>query len=208
MKHLLLLAPVLACLVSCQEAPTTAAAPAVEPTPAKQAPLSADSTKPAAKPEYVESAMLTVNGQSVKELTTSQLVHQLGRPGKIDKGAVECGARLEILNKIDSPAGDIWYYGNTRYEVSGPHAILSSFDVTTGKFQGKLGQLILNQNTTLEDVRRIFPEAAKQADVPSTGRPGEEMSLPFYYKGEQMDESLNLLFKKGHLQEVECFSPC
>jgi len=152
--------------------------------------------------------MLTVNGQLVKELTTSQLVRQLGRPDKIEKGAVECGAMLASLNKLDGAKGDMWYYGNTRYEVNGNDAILSSFDVTTGKFQGKLGPLILNQTTTLQDVRRIFPESAKQADVPSTGRPGEEMSLPFYYKGEQTDESLHLLFKKGHLQEVEFYLPC
>jgi hypothetical protein len=209
MKHLLLLAPMLACLVSCQDAPTTSAAPTAEPTLAKQAPPSADSAKPAAaKPEYIESDMLTVNGQLIKELTTSQLVRQLGRPDKIEKGAVECGAMLASLNKVDSPDGDFWYYGNTMYEVNGNDAILSTFDVTTGKFQGKLGQLILNQKTTLEDVRRIFPVSAKQADVPSTGQPGEEMSLPFYYKGEQTDEYLNLVFKKGRLQKVDFFSPC
>lgn len=152
--------------------------------------------------------MLTVNGQPVQELTTAQLQRQLGRPDSIAKGVVECGAMLDALNKMNSPAGDCWYYGHTQYEVSGPHAILTSFDVTTGKFQGKLGPLILNQHTTLEDVRRFFPKSAKQADVPSTVRPGEEMSLPFYYKGKPMDESLNLLFKKGRLQEVEFFMPC
>jgi hypothetical protein len=152
--------------------------------------------------------MLTVNGQPVKEMTTSQLERQLGRPDSVAKGAVECGATLEVLNKMDSPAGDLWYYGNTMYEVSGTHAILTSFDVTTGKFQGRLGKLMLNQSTTLEDVRRVFPESAKQADVPSTSRPGEEMSLPFYQNGKQTDESLNLLFKKGRLQEVEFFMPC
>jgi hypothetical protein len=160
------------------------------------------------KPEYIEGNMLTVNGQVVKELTTAQLERQLGRPDSIAKGAAECGNMLEVLNKIGSPAGDFWYYGNTKYEVSGTHAILASFDVTAGKFQGKLGQLMLNQKTTLEDVRRLFPKSAKQADVPSTGRPGEVMSLPFYYKGEQTDESLNLLFKKGRLQEVEFYMPC
>jgi hypothetical protein len=83
-----------------------------------------------------------------------------------------------------------------------------SFDVTSGKFRGKLGKLVLDKNTTLEDVRRFFPESAKQADTPSPGRPGEEMSLPFYDKDIPMDGALNLLFNKGRLQEVEFFSPC
>jgi hypothetical protein len=206
MKHLLQLAPLLVCLAACQSSPTT---PTAAPTAPKPEQARAEPAALAAgKPEYIEADMLTVNGQLVKEITTAQLERQFGRPDSIAKGVVECGAMLDALNKIDSPAGDFWYYGNTRYEVSGIHAILASFDVTTGKFQGKLGKLMLNQHTTLEDVRRVFPESAKQADVPSTGRPGEEMSLPFYYKGEQTDESLNLLFKKGRLQEVEFFMPC
>ena len=206
MKHLLQLAPLLGCLAACQSSPTT---PAAAPTLPKPAPASAVVAPPTpSKPEYVESDMLTVNGKLVKELTTTQLKHQLGRPDSIAKGVVECGAMLASLNKMNSPAGDVWYYGKTMYEVNGNDAVLTSFDVTTGKFQGKLGQLLLNKNTTLEDVRRIFPVSAKRADVPSTGGPGEEMSLPFYYKGEYMDDRLILLFKKGHLQAVEFFSPC
>jgi hypothetical protein len=160
------------------------------------------------KSEHIEWGMLTVNGKPVKELTTSQLLRQFGRPDKIEKGAIECGAMLSSLTKIDSPEGDAWYYGKTMYEVNGKDAVLGSFEVTSGKFRGKLGPLLLNQHTTLEDVRRIFPESAKQADVPSTVRPEEEMSLPFFYKGEPMDDSLLLLFKKGRLQQVEFFSPC
>ena len=34
------------------------------------------------------------------------------------------------------------------------------------------------------------------------------MYLPFSYKGMPMDESLNLIFKQGRLQEVEFFSLC
>jgi hypothetical protein len=202
MKHLIQLSPLLVCLAACQSSPTAPTAPKPEQAHAEPA------APAAGKPEYIEANMLTVNGQLVKEITTAQLKRQFGRPDSIAKGVVECGAMLDTLNGMNSPAGDFWYYGNTRYEVSGTHAVLASFDVTTGKFQGKLGKLILNQNTTLEDVRRIFPKSAKQADVPSTGRLGEEMSLPFYYKGEPMDESLNLLFKKGRLQEVEFFMPC
>ena len=202
MKHLLHLAPVLFLLAACQSNPTipaaTAAAPAATPpVPAKAEPASS---------EHIESGMLTVTGLPDEELTTRQLTRQLGRPDRIAKGAVECGSRLS--QSMDSPDGDIWYYGKTMYEVSGTQAILCSFDVTSGKFQGKLGKLVLNQHTTLEDVRRFFPVAAKEADVPSTGRPGEEMSLPFYDKGVPMDGSLILLFKQGHLQAVEFFSPC
>jgi hypothetical protein len=211
MKRFLLLSPVLVYLDTCQSTPTTPIATGDGvPAPTKLEQATRESTKPTAKPEYVEWRTLTINGKPHQELTTALLERQLGRPDSIAKGAVECGSMLESLNKIDGAEGDFWYYGHTLYEVSDTHAILSSFDVTTGKFQGKLGPLLLNQQTTLEDVRRFFPVSAKKADVPATGRPREVMSLPFYNKDKDVweDASLNLIFKKGRLQEVEFFSPC
>ncbi len=109
---------------------------------------------------------------------------------------------------MDGAVGDAWYYGKTWYEVSGTQALLASFDVTTGKFRAKIGPLVLNQQTTLEEVRRYFPVAAKQATVPTTYPSGEVMSLPFYHQGVLTDASLELIFKKGHLLEVTFFSPC
>ena len=208
MKHLLHLVPALLFgLAACQGNTTTPAeAPAAAPAPPAPVAAAPVPTAPA-DPEHLDVRMLSVIGLPDKQLTTSQLTRQLGRPDSIAKGAAECGSRLNGL-KIDSPDGDFWYYGKTMYEVNGTQAILCTFNVTSGKFQGKIGKLVLNQNTTLEDVRRFFPKAAKAADKPSTGRAGEEMYLPFYYKDEAMDESLNLLFKNGHLQEVEFFSPC
>ena len=203
MKSIFFPLPFLLCLAACQSNPTTPAAPSAAvpvlspPVPAKVEP---------ANSEHIEASMVTVNGLPDEELTTRQLTRQLGRPDSIAKGAVECGSQLNL--SMNAPNGDLWYYGKTMYEVSGTQAILCSFNVISGKFQGKLGKLILNQNTTLEDVRRYFPVAAKEADQPSTGRPGEEMSLPFYEKDVPMDGSLVLLFKKGRLQSVEFFSPC
>jgi hypothetical protein len=160
----------------------------------------------AANLERIQDALVTVNGKPHQQLTTQALIKLLGRPDSIAKGAVECGSVLDI--PTNSPAGDFWYYGKTMYDVNGNQAILCSFDVTTGKFQGKVGQLSLNQNTTLEDIRQLYPVSAKEADVPAEGRAGEVMSLPFEQDGQLTDSSLNLIFKKGGLQEVEFFFPC
>jgi hypothetical protein len=212
MKRFLSLAPLLICLVACHGTPDTpTAANGIVLSPAKQKPTDTEPAKSVSgKPEYIEWRTLNINGKPHQELTTALLKRQLGRPDSIAKGVVECGSMLESLNKPDSAEGDVWYYGHTRYEVSGTQAILTSFDVTTGKFAGKLGQLLLNQHSTLEDVRRFFPVSAKQADVPATGRPREIISLPFYIKDKDIwaDASLDLVFKKGHLQQVEFFSPC
>jgi hypothetical protein len=211
MKRFLPLVPILICLAACQSTPTTPTASGTAPVLTKQEQANVALAQPVqATPEYADWSTLTINGKPHQELTTTSLERQLGRPDSIAKGAVECGSMLESLNKLDSAEGDFWYYGHTVYEVSGTQAILASFDVTTGKFEGKLGKLLLNQHTTLEDVRSFFPVSAKQADVPATGRPGEVISLPFYDKEQDVweDASLNLIFKKGHLQEVEFFSPC
>ncbi|SFP98952.1 hypothetical protein [Hymenobacter arizonensis] len=208
MKYLLYLAPVLLCLTACQGGPTapvSAEVAAPESAKKEQVKAAPANTDKVANPEYIEWDMLTVNGKPHQAITTKQLRSQLGQPDSIAKGAVECGGELETL---DGPNGDFWYYGKTMYEVNGTQAVLANFDVTRGKFQGQLGKLKLDQNTTLEDVRRFYPVSAKEADKPSTGRLGEEMSLPFYHKGVQMDASLYLLFRKGRLQKVEFFYPC
>ncbi|MCB2407931.1 hypothetical protein [Hymenobacter lucidus] len=207
MKYLFL-ASALLCLAACQSnsgtdvTTTEPATPAQNTTEKTQA---ASATAETANPEYIEANMIIVNGKARDELSTKLLTSQLGRPDSIAKGAVECGGELETA---DNSNGDFWYYGNTRYEVAGNQAILASFDVTTGKFQGKVGQLVLNQNTTLEDVRRYYPVSAKEADVPSTSQPGEVMNLQYSYKGAPTEGSLSLIFKKGKLQEVEFFFPC
>lgn len=190
-------------LAACQSNSTTPVAETLVPPIASPASAATDSLKS----EHLAPGMLTITGLPDAELTTKQLVLQLGRPGSIAKGAVECGSRLDI--PMGSPDGDMWYYGKTMYEVNGTHAILVSFNVTSGKFRGSIGKLVLNQNTTLEDVRRFFPEAAKEADKPAGhGRPGEEMSLPFYDKDVPLDGALELMFRNGRLQEVAFFSPC
>ncbi|UOQ70104.1 hypothetical protein [Hymenobacter cellulosilyticus] len=190
---------VLLCLASCQSAPSAEKA-----IPAATPPSQTTAAEPK-NPEHIEANMVTVNGKPHEHLTTQLLISQLGRPDSIAKGAVECGGELETVNNANA---DVWYYGKTCYEVAGTQAVLSSFDVTTGKFQGKVGKLVLNQNTTLEDVRRYYPVSAKEAETPATGRPGEEMGIPFYHNGTPVDASLNLIFKNGRLQEVEFFQPC
>ncbi|WBO85440.1 hypothetical protein [Hymenobacter yonginensis] len=195
-------------LAACQSTPTIDVA-TVEPTqPTQTTPEPAQPAPAAAQPdnpEYIELSMLTINGKPHEQLSTKMLISQLGRPDSIARGAVECGGELE---PVDNANGDFWYYGKTFYEVAGSQAVLASFNVTTGQFQGKLGKLLLNQHTTLEDVRRFYPISAKQAEEPASSRPGEAMYLPFFYKGVPTDASLNLLFKNGRLQEVEFFSPC
>ncbi|MBT9392737.1 hypothetical protein KLP40_06140 [Hymenobacter sp. NST-14] len=206
-KPVFLLAGLLG-LAACQSTPDAGAAITEPVRPAQTTPESpqpALTATPPDNPEYIELSMLTINGKPHEQLSTKMLISQLGRPDSIARGAVECGGELE---PIDNTNGDFWYYGKTCYEVAGSQAVLASFNVTTGQFQGKLGKLRLNQHTTLEDVRRFYPISAKQADEPASGRPGEAMYLPFFYKGVPTDASLNLLFKNGRLQEVEFFNPC
>ena len=196
MKHLLRLAPIPLCLAACQSQPTTPAATA-KPAPASAA---------LANSEHIDASLVTITGLPDEELTTQQLTRQLGRPDSVAKGAVECGSRLS--SPMGSSAGDLWYYGKTRYEVNGTHAILCSFDVTSGKCQARIGKLVLNQNTTLEDVRHFFPISAEEVTAPGPGRPGETISLPFFDKDVPLDGALELVFKEGRLQAVEFFSPC
>ncbi|MCI1186009.1 hypothetical protein MON38_01155 [Hymenobacter sp. DH14] len=186
MKILSRLAPVFLGLAACQSNPTTPATPSAAPATTSttaSTPLPAAPKAPA-NPEYADAATFSISGLPDSQLTTKEFTRQLGRPDSIAKGAVECGSRLANI-PMDAPDGDSWYYGKTMYEVSGTQAVLCSFDVTTGRFKARLGKLVLDKNTTLEAVRRLYPESAKQADEPAgPGRTGEVMSLPFIFKGE------------------------
>lgn len=201
MKQLITVASALLFLAACQSNPTTPPEAAATPEVTKTEPPKVETVNP----EYIESISVTFNGQSKLPDTPQQLRRLLGRPDSIAVAAVECGSQLDL--PMDSPNPDFWYYGKTMYEVSGNQVGLVVMDVAAGKFQGKIGKLVLNQNTTLEDVRRYFPISAKQADKPFTnrlGEQGEEMGLRF--RG--ADNSITLLFKKGRLQKVEFFMPC
>lgn len=207
MNHLSRLAPIFLCLAACQSNP---APPATTTTPASRLPAAAPPAAPTppANREHADAATFNISGLPDAQLTTKELTRRLGRPDSIAKGAVECGSRLANI-LMDAPDGDCWYYGKTMYEVSGNQAILLRFDVTTGRFKARLGKLVLDRNTTLDDVRRFYPESAKEADKPAgPGQTGEVMGLPFIYKGEGSDESLDLQFQNGRLQAVEIFSPC
>lgn len=207
MKYLFLV-PTLLCLAACHSSPTNDAATA-EPAPPTQATSVPAQPAPAAaepaNPEYIEADQITVNGKSRAQLSTKLLTSQLGRPDSIHKEVVECGGELETA---DNTIGDFWFYGKTCYEVAGGQAVLSSFDVTTGKYRGKLGQLVLDQHTTLEDVRRYYPQSVKQASPPTATQEGEIVNLAYSYKGTPTEGGLNLIFKNGRLQEVEFFFPC
>lgn len=204
--------PVFLALAACQSNPTTSpattsAAPAPDSASASTPPPAAAPQAPANR-EYADATTFHISGLPDAQLTTKELTRQLGRPDSIAKGAVECGSRLSNMPK-NAPEGDFWYYGRTMYEVSGNQVILMKFDVASGRFKARLGKLVLDKNTTLDAVRRLYPEAAKQADEPAgPGRTGEMMSLPFMDKGNGLDESLNLEFQNGRLQVVELFSPC
>ena len=210
MKHLLFSLSLLG-LAACQSNPTTppattSAAPAPASAPAPTPPPTARQAP--ANHEHADAATFHISGLPDEQLTTKELTRQLGRPDSIAKGAVDCGSRLSHI-PMGAPDGDFWYYGRTMYEVSGNQAILLKFDVISGRFKARLGKLLLDKNTTLEAVRRFYPESAKEADEPAGhGRPGEVMSLPFIYKGKGIDESLNLEFQNGRLQIIELFSPC
>ncbi|TGE08441.1 hypothetical protein [Hymenobacter fodinae] len=207
MKSTVLLSAWLLALAACQSNPTPPAAKeAAAPVAAPNSPAAAESGLETTTPERIQDSDVTVNGQPNRELTTQALERQLGRPNSVDKGAVECGGQLDL--PADAPAGDWWLYGKTIYEVNGTHALLHTFDVTTGQFSGKLGKLTLDQNTTLEDLRRYYPRAARQAEETNTNRDEQVVNLPFEDQGELTDASLNLVFRNGRLQEVEFFFPC
>ncbi|WP_143069731.1 hypothetical protein [Hymenobacter actinosclerus] len=161
---------------------------------------------PAIEAEQITYKMLVFFGLPSEQITVSQLTRQLGQPDSVARGAVECGSQLS--DDLPLP-GDMWYYGGTQYEVAGNQAALGAMDVRNGRFSGKLGKLVLNQHTTLQDVARVFPNAVRSVRPAAMSAALQEISFTYLMgNGETADGTLNLIFDRGKLILVEHWFPC
>ncbi|RFP66690.1 hypothetical protein D0N36_03040 [Hymenobacter lapidiphilus] len=106
-----------------------------------------------AAPETIDHRQIRINGLPF-ETTTAELVKALGQPDTIDKNAVECGGHFE-----DSK-GDHYKYGTSLFEVNGKQAVMGVVNFSSGKLRVTIGEQVLDQNTTFEEIRQRYPQAA------------------------------------------------
>ena len=156
--------------------------------------------------EQVTDDMLVFEGLPAGQLPVAQLTRQLGQPDSIARGAVECGSQLDVDLTVP---GDFWYYSRSRYAVARNQAALEAMDVRSGRFHGKLGSLVLNQSTTLQDVARVFPNAARRVGPATESTALQQVSFTFLLKnGETADGELWLIFDRGQLISVNHWFAC
>ncbi|NVO32522.1 hypothetical protein [Hymenobacter lapidiphilus] len=210
-------------LTACQS-DTTSPAAAMEapkvymsmegPQPSEPSPVSlVETNDSAARPvpagiqtEQIRSGMLVVEGLPSEQLSVAQLVRQLGQPDSVARGVVECGSTLDGNPTLP---GDMWYYDGTQYEVADKQAVLATMDVRSGRFHGKLGKLLLNQRTTLQDMARVFPKAAQTVGPAAESAAFQQVSFTYLLdNGQTADGELWLIFDQGKLIKVENWFPC
>lgn len=205
-------------LAACQPDTTLSTEGAVAPTITRSfekpapTPVLADTAAPHLAPtpsveaEQITYEMLVFQGLPSEQLTVAQLIRQLGRPDSVTRGGVECGSKLS--DDLPLP-GDMWYYDGTQYEVAGNQAVLAAMDVRNGRFSGKLGKLVLNQHTVLQEVARVFPKAALTVRPAASSVALQQISFTYLMpNGETADGTLNLIFDHGKLVLVEHWFPC
>lgn len=156
--------------------------------------------------EYLDPEQVKVNGALPFETSTALLVEQLGKPGRIEKGAIECGGYFETPHT--DPSDAVWYcYGETRFEVYGPRAVLGSVDFRSGTLSVTVAGTTLNSASTLQDLRRVLPRSVAQVDN-HWERNGVIYQAVSVRPGRQADDMWHFLFLDGKLVELEYYIPC
>ncbi|SDY66175.1 hypothetical protein [Hymenobacter psychrophilus] len=154
-----------------------------------------------AAPETIDYRQIRINGLPF-ETTTAELLKALGPPDRIKKDAVECGGHFEFSK------GDHYEYGPSLFEVNGKRAVMGTVDFSSGTFRVTIGGQVLDQNTTFEEIRQRYPQAASKVH---DWRPGGTTGPT--YQGVTIqepgtDDSLGLYFQNGKLVRFDAFSPC
>ena len=195
-----------ACQPAAESRPELAAAekPVVPVNAAAAAPENSGAATPASAgptaPESIDYNEIRINGLPF-ETTTAVLIKALGKPDQIEVNAVECGGYFE------NDKGDFYKYGPSLFEVNGQWAALRVVDFSSGKFQLSIGKQVLNRNTTLDDVRRLYPVAAsKVSDWRDVGAGKTYQVISIQEPG--VDDALKFMFEHNKLVKFEYFTPC
>lgn len=179
----------------------SAATPAIEAPPAQAVP----------PVEFEAGKLLLLYGVDTLEgvsLNTADLVRRLGRPDRIDKGAIECGSRFDDLNLAQHEA---YSFGATTFEVYKTRAAVVTVDFRNGKFKARLGANLLDRTTTLAQIERLYPRTAQGGGDRLHGsrlHKHETFWVVTVPAGEESEDAWSFKFLNGKLVQLEYFIPC
>ncbi|HTN20991.1 MAG TPA: hypothetical protein VL125_10965 [Pelobium sp.] len=157
--------------------------------------------------EYMDFYEVRINGKLSLITDSLALYNLLGKPAIVEKPDFNdvCVSFYSSENYKYLRYGDF-----TKFELYGDTVAPASLEfLSNPKLFLTYRNLILNSNTSISEVEKVFPKAVKFKSKINDYEMGELLSVYLKTKNRNsLDDSWILFFKKGKLVKIDYFMPC
>ncbi len=151
--------------------------------------------------EYIDWNNVRINGVLPPIGTTKLLYKALGKPDSIITPNIECASFYDKAYKTA-------YFKGSSFELYGDTVIISTINFKQSGMTLTAGKLVLNGNTTLADIAKVFPNAVKDKSNVVVDTFGEVISISVNTGKTLADDAWELMFKDGKLVQMDYWTPC
>jgi hypothetical protein len=151
------------------------------------------------KEEILNYKTSKINGSIPNALTKADLFRVLGKPTKIEISDAECGLTEE---QEKAKVRNWYYYDSTKFFIFDNKAEVVEVNFRNGKFTYNTTKIKLSNNTTIQDLQKVYPVSTKAALKENNGK------IVRIRPCEDCDGYCLLYFEKGKLVKLEWFEPC
>jgi hypothetical protein len=153
--------------------------------------------------EYIEWDKVRINGK-LPTITTAKLLYAtLGKPDSI----VTPNMHEVCVSFYDKPFKWVYFKGSN-FELYGDTVVISTLNFRQPGLVFTAGKLVLDGNTTLKDLAKVFPKSAKDQSTMSLGDNEMVISISINTGKKPSDDGWVLMFKNGKLIQIDYWMPC
>ena len=154
--------------------------------------------------EYIDWTLARINGILPMKTNTKDLYQLLGQPDSI----VTPDYENVSIAYFDNDKFKFAYFKESEFEISGDTAVISYLNFE--KQQGLVfnaGSLTLSHNTTLAELKKIFPKAVKSREKSIVDQIGKCTGISVAISKYCCDDLWLLFFRKGRLIRIDYWIP-
>ncbi len=163
-----------------------------------------EETKKKYSPDTLEINSIRVNGIPFYA-SLKQLIDTFGKPDSIVKPYYECGPYSDTT-KIKNLKQ--YWYGESSFHVINDKAEIDNIDFSDGKFTIESFQIKLNKKTTVDDLKKVFPNSVNLSIFRADPDTKEMYQFVRFSPGRSYDSMFFLKFKDNKLISFAFWHPC
>ncbi len=156
---------------------------------------------PHSSDEYIDWDNVRINDVLPPIGTTKLLYKALGKPDSIITPNIECASFYDKAYKTA-------YFKGSSFELYGDTVVISIINFKQSGITLTAGKLVLNGNTTLADIAKVFPKAVKDQSNVVIDTFGEVVSISVNTGKTLAEDAWALFFKDGKLVQMDYWTPC